>query len=550
MKKEVFVALLLFHWMLSSACAQDAWFTLKDANLQTMPGTHFVFEDQVSWLLKGCPQGNLAMDALRIADGTSLVVDSQTALCVNGQLQNPGGIDGLILQSDATGSASFIHHDNGVYASIQRHIPAVDDWHASPATDWRMISTPVDGQEIAGFIPCEGHGDFDFYGWSEEEQMWKNYKQYEDFLAFNDGPDFNPGQGYLVAYEESQDFVFQGRMAVEDVWCNNLTHSWEEPYGGWHLLGNPYAAAIDWNNPAWDRPEVLDEVHVWHPESGNYISNLNGIGDFDGIIRPHQAMFIKTNGPNKNASLQFPAEARMHAPGDFFRKTRQLPFNTLRLEVRAADDSARDAAYISFADDADPAFDPRYDAHHLQGAAHAPGIYTRKMERKLSIAGFDPSDQTTVPLWFNPGDAQQYTLNVAGVETTLTDKDLFLKDLHTGYQYDLRKQPEISFVAADMAGEPRFVLIPSDEDIVVDDPCTGGRESIIIYSHKQHIHITLPAGQSGEARLLSADGRIQDHLLLPHDGPHVWHTRLPGGVYVVEVTTGEELKREKVIISK
>ncbi len=516
---------------------------VENARLVPQAGTWLVFGGAQSHLLRNKGNTALHIHHLRIA-GAPLHIHPHTSVSIHGTLHNPSGADALVLLSAEESTASLIHHTDGVQGTVQRFIPAVTNWQAHPATDWHMISAPVAGQSITDFIP--GEGGYDFYGWSEEAGIWMNYRQQASFIEFNGGLLFNEGQGYLVAYELPQLFSFSGALQAGDISCNSLTITPPNAHAGWHLLGNPYAAALDWNSAHWQRPEVNDEVHVWDRHTGNYIFNNNGIGDFDGVIHPHQAMFVKASDPGKAASLDIPAAARQHgSPAAAPDKggQRQLPLNTLRLQVQAEGSPLMDATYVLLRHNASHGFDPQRDAHKLQGSAQAPALYSRKNGQDVGINSLVAGkDATTLPLRFRPGGFSSFVLTADGADVVDASLDVLLLDLVAGTSIDLRRQRAYAFTGSDdaHADAGRFLLVFRDVFTHSGEPPLAGQGAEVrIYAHGRDIYVDLPAllAPAGVA-VVAPDGRRCGAAVLDAGGLHLVDHRCGGGMVVVVVSSG------------
>lgn len=77
---------------------------------------------------------------------------------------------------------------------------------------------------------------------------------------------------------------------------------------GWNLVGNPFAASIDWDDGNWTKTNMDNVLYVWDPSSGDYLE-WNGVSGSlgSGIIRPFQAFWVKANGngpPTLSVSLE------------------------------------------------------------------------------------------------------------------------------------------------------------------------------------------------------------------------------------------------------
>lgn len=477
----------------------------------------------------------------------------EAAVDVRGALQNQMGVEGLLLEGNLYRQASLIHQQAGVQASLERQLPAVTDW-LGQAVEWHTLSSPVMDQPLDVFVPEQG--GYDLYAWSEPLYSWINYKQAGDFLESNQGMDFMPGRGYLAAYELKQNFVFQGEMHVSDVNGAILTRI--GPEGGWHLLGNPFSSALDWNCASWTRCGMNGEVHLWDRTRGNYVSNNNGLGDFSGLIPSQQAVFVRVAEAGKGqvpepcwpdevldqhglgVNLRIPAEARRHDQGGVAEKQKEdWPGRTLRLEVRPLDgEKWTDAVYVRLMEEATTAFDALRDAHKLAGMGGAPMLYTRKGNTDLSIGVFSPKvAQRGLGLWFTPGrdDDALYVLSVQGAWGFDRDRRLLLEDRHTGQRMDLHRETSWVFAYSPTGGEPRFLLLYGE--LGNDFPADGTHTCpLTLYAHENLLYAGLPAGAAnGHLQVFGLDGRLRRKWLLEGEGLHRVLAGLPPGVYVARL---------------
>lgn len=532
----------VFH--LFSLSAEQAFLVNHGANIVSQNDTWWVIDGPDPLFYRVYDHPSVDLYNLRIAAG-ALHLGSNAAVSVNGTLQNDAGVQGLILHSDEFCTASLIHYNDGVEATIERFISAVYDWNAIPATDWHMISAPLSGQEIHAFVPDDQYSGYDFYGWCESSSTWVNFKNQNSFGDFNNGFYFNEGQGYLVAYEHDQLFSFIGTMHAGDVSCNNLTYTTTEDYTGWHLLGNPFASSLDWNAPYWQRTKVLDEVHVWDRYRGNYIFNNNGIGDFSGIIQPHMGIFIKVIDPEtKNASLEMPSLARTHNIDPENRQ--KLPANSLRFEVQASDTPYRDAFFVLLRENGSDNFNPRHDAHKLNGMGHAPEIFSRKGMRNLSIHSLPATnDHMELPLWFRSGRPGQFIMRVTGIETVDDAIDIWLLDQHSKTATDLRVNSEIAFAADNATEEARFLLILNPTVINTTEPAP---EDIKVYVCGEYINVQLPDHYAPSRLIVTAtDGRQWLNEQLGAKGFHQFRKPPVRGLLVIQVFSKSATKTVKII---
>lgn len=110
--------------------------------------------------------------------------------------------------------------------------------------------------------------------------------------AFFRGNRDNPSLKTNYPYVDPEDTIvdFKGILNQGDV-------SVSLPAGG-HLLGNPYAATIDWDSPSWgeDKAGVGNVIWIWNPATRSYATYTGGVGLLGGsrYIASGQSFFART----------------------------------------------------------------------------------------------------------------------------------------------------------------------------------------------------------------------------------------------------------------
>ena len=220
---------------------------------------------------------------------------------------------------------------------------------------------------------------------------------------------------------------------------------------GWNLLGNPYAATLDWADPAWTRTAVDAVVYVWDPGSGQYLTHDTVAGSLPGgLVAPAQGFWVQATAPGP--ALTAPASARTTG-GAFLGRT-EAAVAELRVRRTTDADGARAAsAHVVLADGAASGRDP-LDAFELTSLApDALGLWTERGDGvALDIQALAPGDHAVpvgVAAWADgaPAGAELVMTWPAlpeGVAATLTDHA-------TGEVIDLGAASEYAFTLA--AGE-------------------------------------------------------------------------------------------------
>ncbi|NPV36161.1 MAG: T9SS type A sorting domain-containing protein [Bacteroidales bacterium] len=395
---------------------------------------------------------NAEVNNLAVSSGNTVSIQSSGTLSVNGTLSNSGT---LTLKSDATGTGSLIHSTSGVNATVERYVAG--GWSAADA-GWHLISSPVASQAISAFETSGAGNGYDFYGWNESNKLWMNYKD-AGFSTWNGSSNFAVGRGYLISYEQTQSGKsFSGNLNVSDVSLSNLSYNPSQG-NGWHLLGNPFASALAWNNGDWNLSNIAGTAKIWHSTNKSY-SDIAA----NGIIPSAQGFFVQvTNATN---SLTIPASARTHSSQAWY-KNSTAP--QLRLIARPADGSSAQETILRIEPGATEGNDPYWDSRFLAG--YAPQLYSLADGVKLSTNALPSiSEAMEIPLGFQKNQHNNFTLELSDNSLSAV---VLLKDLKTGITHNLTQQPVYTFTSAEGDDPLRFKLAfasvglePAQQDLV------------------------------------------------------------------------------------
>ncbi|NGP87818.1 invasin domain 3-containing protein [Fodinibius halophilus] len=128
---------------------------------------------------------------------------------------------------------------------------------------------------------------------------------------------------------------------------------------GWNLVGNPWAATLDWDAAGWTKTNIDNAVYVWDPSTNSYLT-WNGIDGSlnDGLIKPFQAFWIKANGESPVLSIDKSVKT---TGGNYHGKSKKKPASIgFLLET----DSLSNEMHLTLTSDGSQGYDPR-DAYRL-----------------------------------------------------------------------------------------------------------------------------------------------------------------------------------------
>lgn len=121
---------------------------------------------------------------------------------------------------------------------------------------------------------------------------------------------------------------------------------------GWNLVGNPYAATIDWDDsPEWTKTNIDNTIYVWDPASSNFKTWNGATGDLDseGLIAPFQAFWVKAN--DVNPALEVTEEAKTFG-GIYVGKQQSVTEQVPKISLRITNEDMEASTHFMFSENA------------------------------------------------------------------------------------------------------------------------------------------------------------------------------------------------------
>lgn len=475
-----------------------------------------------------------------VANGATLNVDENKTFksvtvfpggkltLANGRTLAPGT---LILQSDATGTATFV--DQNAAAAPPVVSGTVHQWLTS-GRNW-YIASPVTSAGTGALSTANS-----VVYWNEPAGDWSTQ---------SDG-NLDPMRGYIsVSTNETKAISFTGALnsGKKEI---ALTRTQGAAKEGFNLVGNPYPSYLKWTPECATAGNV--QPTIWYrtkPESSAYTFytyNAEGkVGvptDALGIIPPMQAFWVRANAGG--GKLTFDNSMRMHSTSQNLLKAPAAPDTdkkVLRLQVSNGTNS--DETVVYFKQGASESFD-RYDSPKMSNANVAvPEIYTLAGTEELVINGIGSYTlNAPIALGFRPGKSGRYSINASEVWNFDTDVRVMLADRKESIEWDITNST-YEFDADETTTNERFDIIFRTAGIT-----TGVNENDlqpimvrvnehnrIVISGNGRVRVFNAIGQQVDARQLTGQTITIDKLLVP-------------GVYLVMVSgNGQDITRKVII---
>jgi hypothetical protein len=462
---------------------------------------------------------------LTIGADAKLIIQPNKGLEVHGNLRNLANEAGILVLSDATGTGSLLHGNEGVKGVFQRYIEGAD-WE-NHQDGWHFISSPIFLQPISGDWTPSGEGDdYDLFLWDGENVEWLNQKDPDNEITH-----FLEGISYLVAYEQSRSHVFSGTINVDYV-----DHNMPINKDSWLPIGNPYATALIWNNGHWMLDGFADIAKVWRRETQSYVDIHPGdiIPATNGFMGFGQSI----GGGVVNLQMTIPPQARTIVNDPSFYKS--SPWPTIYLTAYEADNHSSQESCFILHQEATNNFNMQCDSKFNPG--YAPEFYSIKGGEAMSTYALQDFANQTVQMAFVPNQAVDYRIELDKERSAATAK-VMLTDQKTGLTQDLSENPVYHFQATAADDTHRFLVhfgTVGQGDFTAPDPINLqllGRELVV-------------NDLNGKAllQLFDLQGRLLRSFQLTESNSRVALKEIPSAPYIVRVADASSVISQKIIV--
>lgn len=224
----------------------------------------------------------------------------------------------------------------------------------SGSIGWRLISSPFNttyGDLLDGTLTQGYTGAFYATGTNPGDTLQPNVLTYVESASGTDNQRYRAPASAATSVTQGQGmfvFVFGDIPAdplYNDALPDTLDASGQEWDGdgtevdfgitytpaadsGWNLVGNPFAATIDWDDASnWTKTNVESTIYIWDPAAnggdGEYLTwnGVSGTLPNSGLIAPFQGFWVKASGPSPELTVNKEAKTTL---GSFLRKQAQI----------------------------------------------------------------------------------------------------------------------------------------------------------------------------------------------------------------------------------
>jgi hypothetical protein len=477
------------------------------------------------------------MNGLRIHDPGILQVQPGAYVTCSGNTEI-NTVNGLQVQSTASGTGSFIDNGNIVYnsgsAMVQQYLMS-DMWHGFCIPLTTIKTLPFHKLYMKWYSEPEHH-----YRYVIDNPL--------------DSDLVTPGKGYMMYSDNAS----TGDATVNQTGVLNtglitipVTGTTGTPHDGWNLVGNPYPSALDWESASVILPvQVSPTYYVWKPGDGNYGTynrqSHTGTLGINQYIAPEQGFFIEVlTAYTGTYSISFNNGARTHNLVSFYKGTQQ---DLLTLSIDGNDFS--DEAKVWFNMGAAAGFEGDWDNHKLTGDDAAPQIWFPLPDGELASVNTLPwtGVNTIVPLSYKMGAQGTSTLTVSTIESFRYGTHILLEDKRDNAWQDLVANPVYSFTSSPADATDRFVLHFTNPYFGVDEHASDG---VQIYSFESNLYVrnVTPTINLGDLFMYDLMGRLVFQDKLQNTLINKYIPGVNEGYYVVRVVTPDHVYTQKIYLN-
>ncbi|PWD99771.1 T9SS type A sorting domain-containing protein [Marinilabilia rubra] len=538
--------------------ATDDWFVDSNWASNTVPSisTEVSIPEVPSGGNQPVINGDAFCKDLSLEANSSLTLRAGSTLEIANDVDNSGTI---VLESTNSSLSSLMLPETMTNSGNVNVKLTLDPDHY-----WYM-SSPLQNTVAGWFKPSEDVSKDYVYVFEVVDNRWQ-WIRLDQSDVDNNRPigDMQGIVGYY--YTDTKHLDYTGTVQNTD-----LTVTPDDP--GYHLVGNPYPTAIDWEDPAgWTRAGFSNTIWSWINYGGErIIQTYNNNGDaLPGVwtlepngydastmshIPPYQSVWMKQESETA-VPLTVKRAARVKNSDAPLKSASSGDGSFEMIRIKAENAHTMDATVLYFNGSFITGKGSEDSEKRFNGSEKVPEVYTSLNTQALAINGQPllSAEENAYALSVRNRVEGEVRLVFDLDEFTDVTYDVLLEDKVTGAWTDLRDINEYAYTPVQMGDDhDRFVLhldkvkeVPTS----VENPESSAAGDITIVGKDEYALVTI----SNE--LLSAGNAIIDLLdmngrLIERKNTTEQETEIAlpdnSGMYIVKVSAGGKQKTEKVV---
>jgi hypothetical protein len=355
-----------------------------------------------------------------------------------------------------------------------------------------------------------------------------------------------PGKGYIMRSEVGK-IIFSGSITQTDV---NIPVSWSPAGKGWHLVGNPFTASIDWVNIT--KNNVADGFWLWdniQSVYGVYNQEVStGINLASSVIPSNHSFFVKVPAELRHLESSITFEiANAQTNESSYLKSASSP---RVLKIAGSNGKVRDETAIVLHPEASDDLDHLDTEKMFAKSSQTIELYTPLSGTNIAINAVpdDEWKEKTIPLGYFANKTGRYLIEVT--EMAIHDIDqLLLTDHIENEEWVLTENSPYAF-SVDTRGtnESRFTLKVVRKSIAtaIQKP-ENQDEKCLVYTQHSQIVVETTNEQNLTYQLNNMSGRTLENGKLSPNATH--RIDAPStGVYVLTILSDDGKEQHKVAV--
>ena len=379
--------------------------------------------------------------------------------------------------------------------------------------------------------------------------------------------DLQPLRGYTAQTLPTTTVDIRGLLQTGNV-SYSLTRG-SLANSGWHLLGNPYPAPMDWDvvrTTSGMLAGVADALYVFQPSgtyTGTYKAYVNGLGQNGGgkDLAAMQGFFVRATAPTAAVSLTNAVRATSYLSPVFERQTATTGTSTtrpvLRLLARNEANRTADETVIYFEPAAGLGFSARHDAYKVQLNGNGrPSLWSQAGTESFAINGLpDLTTAPVIPLGVRVSQDGAHRLVLTGLTDAPAGTQVWLEDRVLNRRQNLARDTAYAFtMLASYTGQRFYLNFTAGSPLAVTTGQLDARTAL--YPNPTTGTATLELTGLREQGAVAVDvvnvlGQVVRHLSSsPSQGmlrENLDLQDLPTGVYLVRVHAQEGLVIKRLV---
>ena len=460
----------------------------------------------------------------------NLVVEPGALLTHTGGTINATGI--FNLQSSPAVNASYINNGGGQLNIDPTRIRI--DQVVSVSNETYIISSPISGATKAGIG-------------ATNRMFWYNNTT-DSYVEFLSGT-MEVGRGYLA--RSANNLVFSGPINTSNVTAN-LTFTDGKGFG-WNMIGNPYAAAVNWEllgktesveNSVWIWQHLLGVYGTYSSESGVSV-NIT-----DSWIPSNHGFLVKVKQGYSIGSVTFEPSDMGKNTTSYLKSGSNLKTNALpHIKLAGVYGTSRDETAVVITPDAISGTD-KFDAQkYFSNSTKVLEVYTLSGTLSTAINGLPYVENMEIPLGYSAPLAGAYSIEM--VTNSIDGMEVLLVDKTEGVTTNISSGGSYAFnVTTAGKNQTRFVLKLKQQATTNTQLPVDELTSVKVFSKEREILVQSPVSENKfEFTLYDLSGRkMQTGMLV--NGTTLTIPVSISGTYIVMIKNASsgKLEQHKVVV--